>query len=136
MNKLSFKTTTLIAAIGMSIAAIFFLAEFAMGRTLSMAYLTIFSMPERIARHVFFAIQLLSAAIFFFGAYRFPNQMPKRNEENAGICERMDDSFQRIREFSKEQSVPAPYRDYFLACASFADSLEKFLAAFQEEDIE
>ena len=62
-------------------------------------------------------------------------QMPKRNEENAGICERMDDSFQRIREFSKEQSVPAPYRDYFLACASFADSLEKFLAAFQEEDL-
>ena len=77
--KPSFKTTTLIAAIGMSIAAIFFLAEFAMGRTISMAYLTIFSMPERIARHVFFAIQLLSAAIFFFGAYRFPNQMPKRN---------------------------------------------------------
>ncbi len=62
-------------------------------------------------------------------------QMPKRNEENAGICERMDDSFQRIREFSKEQSVPAPYRDYFLACASFADSLDKFLAAFQEEDL-
>lgn len=79
MNKLSFKTTTLIAAIGMSIAAIFFLAEFAMGRTIGMAYLTIFSMPVRIARHVFFAIQLLSAAIFFFGAYRFPNQMPKRN---------------------------------------------------------
>lgn len=79
MNKLSFKTTTLIAAIGMSIAAIFFLAEFAMGRTLSMAYLTIFSMPVRIARHVFFAIQLLSAAIFFFGVYRSPNQMPKRN---------------------------------------------------------
>ena len=79
MNKLSFKTTTLIAAIGMSIAAIFFLAEFAMGRTISMAYLTIFSMSVRIARHVFFAIQLLSAAIFFYGVYRFPNQMPKRN---------------------------------------------------------
>jgi len=79
MNKLSFKTTTLTAAIGMSIAAIFFLAEFAMGRTIGMAYLTIFSMPVRIARHVFFAIQLLSAAIFFFGVYRFPNQMPKRN---------------------------------------------------------
>ena len=79
MNKLSFKTTTLTAAIGMSIAAIFFLAEFAMGRTISMAYLTIFSMPVRIARHVFFTIQLLSAAIFFFGVYRFPNQMPKRN---------------------------------------------------------
>ena len=77
--KPSFKTTTLIAAIGMSIAAIFFLAEFAMGRTISMAYLTIFSMPVRIARHVFFAIQRLSAAIFFFGVYRFPNQMPKRN---------------------------------------------------------
>lgn len=77
--KPSFKTTTLIAAIGMSIAAIFFLAEFAMGRTIGMAYLTIFSMPVRIARHVFFAIQLLCAAIFFFGAYRFPNQMPKRN---------------------------------------------------------
>jgi hypothetical protein len=75
----SFKTTTLIAAIGMSIATLFFWAEYAMSRWLGMAEITIVSMPERVARHAFFAIQLLSAAIFFLGVYRYPNQLPKRN---------------------------------------------------------
>lgn len=77
--KTSFKTTTLIAAIGMSIATLFFWAEYAMSRWLGMAEITIVSMPERVARHAFFAIQLLSAAIFFLGVYRYPNQLPKRN---------------------------------------------------------
>jgi hypothetical protein len=78
-KKISFKTTTLIAAIGMSIAALYFWAEYVMSRWLGMAEVTIVSMPERIARHVFFSIQLLSAAIFFLGVYRYPNQLPKRN---------------------------------------------------------
>ena len=77
--KPSFKTTTLIAAFGMSVATLFFWAEYVMSRWLGMAEVTIVSMPERVARHAFFAIQLLSAVIFFFGVYRCPNQLPKRD---------------------------------------------------------
>lgn len=79
MNKLSFKTTTLIAAIGMSIVALFFGAEFATIYWFGMADVIFLSMPERITRHVALLIQLLSAAIFFFGVYRYPNQLPIRN---------------------------------------------------------
>ena len=78
MNK-SFKTLTLIAAIGMSAAALFFGAEYAMSHWLGMWYITLGSLAFRIVRHLFIALQILSAILFFFGAYRFPNQLPKRN---------------------------------------------------------
>lgn len=78
MNK-SFKTLTLIAAIGMSAAALFFGAEYAMSQWLGMCYITVGSLAFRIIRHLFIALQILSAILFFFGAYRFPNQLPKHN---------------------------------------------------------
>ena len=54
MNK-SFKTTTLIAAIGMSAAALFFGAEFAMSHWLGMCYITVGSLA--------FLIIMITAAI-------------------------------------------------------------------------
>ena len=77
--RLSFKTLTLIAAIGMSAAALFFGAEYIMSHWLGMWYITLGSLAFRIVRHLFIALQILSVVLFFFGAYRFPNQLPKRN---------------------------------------------------------
>ena len=77
--KPSFKTLTLIAAIGMSAATLFFGAEYAMSHWLCMCYITVGSLTFRIIRHLFIALQILSSVLFFFSAFRFPHQLPKRN---------------------------------------------------------
>lgn len=85
MNKLSFKTTTLIAAIGMSIAAIFFLAEYAMSNWFGLWDIIVSSMPERIIRNACRVINLLSMAIFFWGVYNYPSALPKRNKWSLAV---------------------------------------------------
>ena len=83
--KLSFKTTTLIAAIGLSIAVGYYLAEEFMYDIL---HIDLYVHPIRM--HALWYLRACvwwaSGIIFFWGMFRYPDQLPKPGKWSKVIC--------------------------------------------------
>ncbi len=83
--KLSFKTTTLIAAIGLSIAVGYYLAEEFMYDIL---HIDLYVHPIRM--HALWRLRdcvwWASGIIFFWGMFRYPDQLPKPGKWSKAVC--------------------------------------------------